>query len=317
MDDNNNGMLDFTDDMGADGAQDTGNDGTSSPSNDVSNQGDNPNPASPAPSVTVTNLDQKIGDILPEDMRSDSILSRYKDRTLKEYFQDTIETRKTMSNMVKVPPTDADFDTKKEYLYGVMDKLGLEKPPASMGEYQFDMSSLPEGQAEDKSMTEFARTAFFDARLTNEQANKIIKAWNEQAGRSVENLVEKRNKAYEEAQTTLRKEWGDNYSANINATARTASKIFPVPVLDKIKAANLDNDPEFLRAIFEMNKTYMSEHKVNPDVAGDLTNTGGLTTTEKMRKILSDPNWKTDVSLQKEYQRLAEINAKTHQKVVR
>lgn len=278
---------------------------------------DNPAPQAPqAPQVSV-NLTQKVGDLFTEEMKNDSILSRYKDRTLQEFFQDTVEARKTMSSMVKVPPADADFSTKKEYLYGVMDKLGMEKPPVAPTDYQFDMSSLQEGQQEDPVLSEFARSAFYDAGLTNSQANKIIELWNKQNAKMVDDIVSERNKAFEAATTEFRKEWGDHYNANINAVARTVSKIFPATLVEKFKKANLDNDPELVRAIFEINKNYMSEHNVDPGMAGDAPDNTGLTNTEKMRKILSDPNWKSDVSLQKEYQRLAALNAQTHKKVVR
>lgn len=306
--DNDNGFLsggDDSDDINPTPPQDGGD-----------NLDDGRQDVPPAPTQSV-NLTQKVGDLFTEEMKNDSILSRYKDRTLEEFFKDTVEARKTMSSMVKVPPADADFDTKQEYLYGVMDKLGMEKPPATSGDYQFDMSNMPEGVTEDPVMTEFARSAFYDARLTNAQANKIIKLWNEQNSKYAENMIAERNKTFEAATTEFRKEWGDHYGANLKAVARTASKVFPATLVEKFKKHNLDNDPELIRALFELNKNYMSEHNVDPDLAGDKTGQGGLTTTEKMRKILSDPNWKTDVSLQKEYQRLAEINAKTHNKVVR
>ena len=269
------------------------------------------------PTQPPVGLDQKVGDLLPEDLKDNNILSRYKDRTLKEYFQDTIEARKTMSNMVKVPPTDADFDTKKEYLYGVMDKLGLEKPPASMGEYKFDMSDIPEGLEEDPSMTEWARGAFYDARLTNEQANAIIKAWNKHVGNQMGDLKEARERSFKAASEEFKKEWGEKYDNNLRVVAQTVNKIFPTTLVDKLKKANLDNDPELIRSIYELNKNYFAEHNADPGLGSDFSSEGGLTTAEKMRKILSDPNWKTDISLQKEYQRLAEINAKTHNKVVR
>lgn len=269
------------------------------------------------PATPPVGLDQKVGDLLPEDLKDNNILSRYKDRTLKEYFQDTIEARKTMSNMVKVPPTDADFDTKKEYLYGVMDKLGLEKPPVSMGDYKFDMSDIPEGLDEDPSMTEWARGAFYDARLTNEQANAIIKAWNKHIGNQMGDLKEARERSYKAASEEFKKEWGEKYDNNLRVVAQTVNKIFPVTLVDKLKKANLDNDPELIRSIYELNKNYFAEHNADPGLGSDFSSEGGLTTAEKMRKILSDPNWKTDISLQKEYQRLAELNAKTHNKVVR
>lgn len=269
------------------------------------------------PSTSSVNLDSKFGDILSDDLRQDKTLERFKDRSLKEYIHDSLEMRKTMGGMVKVPPADADFDTKQEYMYSVMDKLGFEKPPSTAGEYQFDMSSLPAGQEQDPVMTEFARDAFYEARLTNAQANAIIKKWNEQAANMYEKTYEQEKKAYDSAVTILKKEWGEHFDNNKRIVAATAQKIFPATLIDKFEAVGLGNDPEFLSAVLDIRKQYMSEHGVNPGVAGDAPVEGGLTTTEKMRKILLDPNFKTDISLQKEYSRLAELNAQTHKKVVR
>lgn len=273
------------------------------------------NPAG-VPPATV-NLSTKLGEILSDDLKQDKTLERFRDRSLQEYIQDSLEMRKTMGGMVKVPPTDADWDTKQEYMYSVMDKLGMEKPPATAGEYQFDMSSLPAGQEQDPVMTEWARDAFHEARLTNQQANMLIKKWNMQAGDILAKSVEAQAKAYDNAVVALKKEWGEQFDTNKQTVAATANKIFPATLVKKFNDLGLGNDPEFLSAVLDINKRYMSEHNVNPGLGNNNYDGGGLTTTEKMRKILSDPNFQTDVSLQKEYSRLAQINAQTHNKVVR
>lgn len=269
------------------------------------------------PGALNVSIDSKMGDILTDDLLNDKTMERFKDRSLGEYIQDTLEMRRTMGGMVKVPPSDADFDTKQEYLYGVMDKLGFEKPPATSGEYQFDMTSLPPGQEADPNLTEWARSAFHEARLTNAQANMIIKKWNEQAGQALEKSFAAEKNAYDNTAALLKKEWGESFEANRRAVVATAQKIFPATLIKKLEDAQLGNDPEFLRAVLDIKKKYMSEHDINPGLGTDNPVDGGLTTREKMLKILSDPNWKTDVSLQKEYARLAEISAATHKKVVR
>lgn len=269
------------------------------------------------PSTSSVNLDSKFGDILTDDLRQDKTLERFKDRSLKEYIHDSLEMRKTMGGMVKVPPADADYDTKQEYMYSVMDKLGFEKPPSTAGEYQFDMTSLPAGQEQDPVMTEFAREAFHEARLTNAQANMIIKKWNEQTASVYEQTLANEKKAYDNAVTILKKEWGEHFDNNRKVVSATAQKIFPATLIEKFESVGLGNDPEFLSAILDIRKQYMSEHSVNPGIAGEAQIEGGLTTTEKIRKILSDPNFKTDISLQKEFERLAKLNAQTHNKVVR
>lgn len=77
------------------------------------------------------------------------------------------------------------------------------------------MSSLPAGQEQDPVMTEWARDAFHEARLTNQQANMLIKKWNTQAGDMLAKSVEAQAKAYDNAVVTLKKS-GENILTLIN-----------------------------------------------------------------------------------------------------
>lgn len=274
----------------------------------------------PSSTESITpSMGAKLGDFLPEEYKSDKIIERQLDKTLKEYIDDGIELRKKMGGMVSLPPNNADDAAKREYLYGVMDRLGMAKPPSTPLEYEFTMNNLPEGQTEpDAVMLDFARNTFYKAGLTNEQANKIISEWNASASENIKKTYEKQIQDYENAKATLQKEWGETFDSRHRAVVETAHKLFSPDTIKELEASGIANNPRFLRELDLINKQYFKEHSAAPMNESQGGSTADLLTNkQRMRKILVDPNFNNDVSLQQEFSRLAEIVSRTEQKLVR
>lgn len=293
----------------------------STPSNEGAPAADQgiPNDIPTSTEVIMPSMGAKLADFLPEEYKTDKIIERQLDKTLKEFVDDGIELRKKMGGMVSLPPNNADDAAKREYLYGVMDRLGMAKPPATPLEYEFNISNLPEGQKEpDANLLEFARSTFYNAGLTNEQANKIIADWNASATENMKKAYEKQIQDYENAKSTLQQEWGEGFEARHRAVVETAHKLFSPDTIRELEATGIANNPRFLRELDLINKQYFKEHSAAPmnssqgGGAADL-----LTNKQRMRKILVDPNFNNDVSLQQEFSRLAEIVSATEQKLVR
>ena len=98
----------------------------------------------------------------------------------------------------------------------IFERLGA---PKDAKEYE-----LPKDEKSDQKFLEWAETAFHKNSLTKTQAQSIVKEYNDFMNSQIGSMNEARKNSILQADTTLKKEWGAKYDANINV-AKQGAKI--------------------------------------------------------------------------------------------
>lgn len=128
---------------------------------------------------------------------------------------------------VVIPGPEADADTMNEF-YG---KLGR---PSDPSKYNI---AIPEGQQPD-AFTDWARSTFHEAGLTDKQASLLSEKYNDYMGRMIGNMQQQSADQADQAKAALRKEWGAAYDQKFAAIDKTAEALgFSDQQLDGLRSA--------------------------------------------------------------------------------
>lgn len=112
----------------------------------------------------------------------------------------------------------------------IWERLGA---PASAKDYKLD---VPQGG--DPKVTEWAANTFHELGVPKGMAEKFVGKWNEQMAVAQAAAIENAKAVFEQAQVSLKKEWGMAFDQNVNI-ARQAAKVVGIGAeqIDAISAA--------------------------------------------------------------------------------
>jgi len=114
---------------------------------------------------------------------------------------------------VVLPGLDADEQTLGDFYT----KLG--RPEKADG-YE-----LPVPEGDDGKMADWAKGVFYEAGLSDKQAKMVAEKWNEYVGGAVATASEQSQAASQEAESTLKKEWGAAFDQKVAGIARAAKQL--------------------------------------------------------------------------------------------
>lgn len=148
---------------------------------------------------------------LKGELQENAELDKYK--TLSDAMNDFLEVKRRADEMVSIPGDDADEEAKKAFRekFGVPENPQDYKLPAVEGVKDADTSNI--------------RSIFHEAGLNQPQAEKVFgKIMSEFA--TEQQQAQQRLKSRVESNTEeIKREWGDNYEANLEKVRQTYAKL--------------------------------------------------------------------------------------------
>ncbi len=116
-------------------------------------------------------------------------------------------------SLVELPPDDAPPEKVAEFY----DRLGRPKSPADYG------ITPPEGG--DKALADWFTKTAHENGLSAKQAKGLFEQWQGMTGARMQEMEAQQREASEQAITTLKREWGQAYDANITAGRQAAAAL--------------------------------------------------------------------------------------------
>lgn len=171
--------------------------------------------------------------------------------------------------LVELPGDDADDDAKKAFL----DKLRPESPDA----YTFSDESVPDGVQVSKEYESQFRQLAHEVGLTQEQAAKL-RDWDLQRHGA---QVQAHKQRQEQAIEALKKEWGDNFAANLKeaqlAFKQIAQNLEDDKLAERMVKTGYGNDPDMLKTFYGIWQMIKPDSLIPGSVEGS---SGNLTAEE-------------------------------------
>jgi hypothetical protein len=224
-----------------------------------------PPPAAPA-QTTATNADWRSQ--LPEDIRSEATLSKFTDIGA---FAKSYVNLERMLGAEKIPRPKGDFDPTATEWQMYLDAGGR---PKSAAEYKFEEAKLPNGMPYDTNLETKFKDGAHLAGLNNKQASILRDMF---VGYSAE--VSQAQKTQLENDANLRrdemmKELGDAYEPLRIASEKAQSAYIPDALAEKIKAAGLHRDPDWIRALGRIGEETLKEDPLKGPLSAEANSPG-------------------------------------------
>jgi hypothetical protein len=110
---------------------------------------------------------------------------------------------------------------------------GLDADEQSLGDFytklgrpeKADGYDLPVPEGSDGKMATWAKGVFHEAGLSDKQAKMVAEKWNEYVGGAASDSVEQNRAASQEAESTLKKEWGAAFDQKVAGIDRAAKQL--------------------------------------------------------------------------------------------
>jgi hypothetical protein len=186
-------------------------------------------------------------DLLPEDLKTSSELSRVK--SLEDLAKNYVQSQKFISSSVRIPAEDAP----PEELDKFYSRLGVPETP---DKYEISVSEdfKALGMVPDDSMLEGFKSVSKKNNLTPKQAQGVVDGYYELEAEKAKVLVEQANNEFAESQQVLKKEWRGAYQDNVDLINANLTRIFPEGSLEKLKSSGLLRDANFIKSIHSLTK---------------------------------------------------------------
>lgn len=169
-------------------------------------------------------------DQLPEDLKDHDALTNFE--KLGDFANAYIELGKSKGDLeqsktdlegklaqaIQIPGEDASDEDRAAFLA----KLGRPENPEG---YELKRPDLPEGFKYNEDRENAFRKFAHDSGLTQAQASAIHSWFNEQMLKSYQDFASISESHLKEAEETLKKEWGDKFSENVEIAKRTAKTL--------------------------------------------------------------------------------------------
>jgi hypothetical protein len=159
--------------------------------------------------------------------------------------------------------------------------------PETPDKYEFGEVKLPEGQAVDDEMEKAFREQAHKAGLTPKQAAALREWYYGAASEKIGSIESSIKEAREQAETSLRKEWGGKFNENLSRAQAALKEFVPAEEMEATLEA-LDagpgNDPRLIKVFFNIAQA-MTEDKI----LGTQASVNAKTALEKALEITREP----------------------------
>jgi len=143
-----------------------------------------------------------------------------------------------------------------------LEKLRTEQTEKEAGkvkaveEYELPVVEYPKGMEADASVETWYRGKALELGLSKEVAGKLWEDYNKLTVERLNEAIEADKKARDDAVTALKKEWGNDFKANIEVTRRFVKKHFGDDVLKDLDDTGMGNRTSFINKMHEMAKGF-------------------------------------------------------------
>lgn len=198
---------------------------------------------------------------LPDDLKTNEGLTKF--ATIGELGKSYIELDGKLDGTIRVPGENA-TDAERASFYN---SLGRPEQPDG---YKFDEPKLPEGIEYDAKAVQDFREFAHKHGLTQGQASAVHDLYHQMFSAGITEYEGVVAKQREEAETELKKEWGDKFDGNIELAKRALKQFGGDEVVAFMDQSGLGNNPLIVK-LFNRIGAAMSEDKLQ---SGDI-NSGG------------------------------------------
>lgn len=215
-------------------------------------------------------------DTLPEDLRSNPSLQRYKEGG-PEVLAKSYLNLERMIGFDKVPlPKDANDNEAWNHVYKSLGR------PDDPGGYQFAKpEKLPEGMTYDDNMETWWRQAAHKSGLSARQAAALHGEYLKNFEGNMQLSAKIAGEEAIKCKTELRRDWGAEYELRRGMVNREFSTLAPT-LQEKISKSNLARDPEFLKYIADVAARTKGETEAKLGAPG-----GGAQTPEAVKASIA------------------------------
>ena len=181
---------------------------------------------------------------LKADQKVAGYVSRFK--TMDEAIRAGLEAESKVGSMVAVPGKDATPEEKAAFYA----KVGLDIPEKAEG-YELELDKRLD---QDKEQVIEFRNLAKDLGLSKAQAKEMFRLAQEKAFQELASYRETQAAAKVEVESTLKKEWGDDYPAQTENVRRALRAYGDRDLAEAIEDTGMGNKPAFIRLLAKIGK---------------------------------------------------------------
>lgn len=191
-------------------------------------------------------------DGLPEGLKANPTLQNFKTKDISAIAESLVESQRLIGGSIRLPgekDLPADRQAKLDKIY-----TQLGRPTTPEG-YTLQAPAADSGVPWDAAQAEQFKSVAHKLGLTQAQVEGLA-AYDTQ--RAMGSQVDS-TQAYNACIETLQKEWGPASKQMLGLARRTAAAHFTPGVMAKLQAAQVSNDPDFVRELASIGKSLMEE----------------------------------------------------------
>tara|TARA_R110002126_G_scaffold75281_5_gene187787 strand:+ start:816 stop:1646 length:831 start_codon:yes stop_codon:yes gene_type:complete len=203
----------------------------------------------PATSDAIDQIDESAWRAsLPEDLRENAALQKY--TTVESLAKGYVNASSMLGRDKLVMPNS---DEEWTDIYG---KLG--RPEEAAG-YKFDEHTMPEGYAIDESLISDFQEKAHQAGLSEKQANELYGWYVGNQAQQFEGMVNNAEEEIVNAQTDLRKSWGNAYDQKFSAAERAVREFGGEELQQALADTGAGNNPTLIKAFALIGEKLMGD----------------------------------------------------------
>jgi hypothetical protein len=197
---------------------------------------------------------------LPPDLAAHPSAAKFKDPG--EVFKSYLESEKYLGAAERRLPLMPGPDGKPEEWMAIYDKLGRPKTAEEYGAAQLLKGiKLPEGfSLPEEGFNEFAKMAHTIG-MPKQMFERVVQYYAETQAKEYEGLRGQQEKVVNDAETSLRKEWGLSYEQNRGIALKALKVMYGKDA--EVMAQQYGHDPAFVRGLHQIGS------KLSEDVLGE------------------------------------------------
>jgi len=199
-------------------------------------------------------------DQLPDDLKGNENLTQFE--TIGDLGTKFLELEGRSADALFIPGEDASDDDRATFFQ----RLGR---PADPKEYDL---SLPEGFPEKMGPTEDEDREYRDILhrlgITGTQAKGLYDYAMGKAKSNLETIEAQREKYRSDNETVLKREWGDQYDANVTKANKVIDKLGTDGFKDYLKATQMGNWAELARFLVKVHDVVGDDEFVDAEITG-------------------------------------------------
>jgi hypothetical protein len=219
-----------------------------------------------SPDGTFTDqFNQHATTVLGDEFKEFKGFEKYKN--MNELLKGSANAIRKVGEKVVVPDKDAAPEQMAAYYKAIgvpesADKYAIARP-----------DQLPDGMHYNEDFEKAFRQVAFESKMPQSMVEALAGWFNQMQIDEYNGQIKANDEARTAGETALRKDWpGTKYDENSAIAQEAFKKLFPETFVEKLRAANLLNDPDVLKAGYDMGIKMISDTAKSSDPQQDLKN---------------------------------------------